>query len=284
VSPAYLPYSPDPVPAASTTYDGNWSNSSIDTAPLMDGIWNITINASDGIGAYNDTAFVTVTIDNHIPSISFASPTPANASVTDTPYVYVNVSLDEEGDAVYLEWTNSTGSYNLTMNKAGAADFWYNVTLTGDYAGDYGYKVYANDTNDNWNVSGAMALTVRGKLTTETSYSMAPASVTASAYNVTMMNMTLNATGEAINITGITVTKIGNYANAYVNVSLYLDVDQDTLPNPGNNSIDADDVLLAGPAAFLGSGTYTFSLSPPFQVNTTATRTIIVYYDVFPLI
>ncbi len=264
-------------------YDGNWSNSSIDTTLFMDGVWNITANASDSVGVYNDTVFVTVTIDNYIPSISFASPTPSNASVIDTAYVYVNVTLDEEGDTVYLEWTNSTGSYNLTMNKAGAAVFWYNVTLTGDYAGGYSYRVYANDTNNNWNVSEMRAVTVRGRLVTESNYSMAPASVTAAVYNVTMMNMTLNATGEAINITGITVTKTGNYANSYVNVSLYWDVDQDTPPNPGNSSIDADDVLLAGPATFQSSGTYTFSLSPAFQINTTATRTIVIYYDIFPL-
>jgi hypothetical protein len=91
--------------------------------------------------------------DTTPPTITFVPPTPANNSEVTVDHVFVNVTLNENGNAALLNWngTNETmlgSNMNFYLNKAGLSN------------GIYTYRVYANDTSDNWNVSDARVVTV----------------------------------------------------------------------------------------------------------------------------
>lgn len=90
-------------------------------------------------------------LDTTPPDISFIIPIPVNdTNLTQNNY-FVNVSISEPASSVYLELTNSTGTVNYTMTQTTNSNFWFNVTLQGNYT-TYFY-VYANDTANNWNRS-----------------------------------------------------------------------------------------------------------------------------------
>jgi len=110
----------------------------------------VTTTCQQG-GSSSDTVYnITVTTIGDIepPVIMFVPPTPANNSVIGVDYVYVNTSITDNVavDTAILDWDGA----NFTM--AGAEpNYWLNVTSLAD--GTYIYRVYANDTSNNWNAS-----------------------------------------------------------------------------------------------------------------------------------
>ncbi|RLC80189.1 MAG: hypothetical protein DRI61_06325, partial [Chloroflexi bacterium] len=252
---------------------GNWSNSSFDTTKLMDGYYNITINATDIVGLSNTTQYVTVLIDNYVPDVMFVNPTPENNSAVDTSYVYINVTINDAGDIGILEWNGT----NYTMNKAGYTNFWYNVSFSGYYVGNYTFRVYINDSAGNSNVSEVRTITVKGRIEVNAVADLAPDNITAPCYNVTMLKFNLTAKGENISISSLRVKKTGNYPYSFVNVSVYLDVLGNTISS-SNTSLQADDVLLSGPKTFSSSRYATMPLS--LVVNVSKPVTLVIVYDV----
>ena len=110
------------------------------------GLYNVTVL---GKSIFNSSKYsiINVTLnvtDNIPPSIYFVPPTPANNSIVNTNYTFINITLSEVGSTARLDWNNT----NYTMN-GGGTNFYYNTSLTSD--GLYSYRVYANDTSNNWN-------------------------------------------------------------------------------------------------------------------------------------
>ena len=261
-----------------TLKTGNvWNYSTWNTSELVDGRYNITINASDILGNYNDTEYVTVVVDNYKPIVTLVSPTPSNNSILDTSWLYINVTLNEEGSVALLE----LNGVNYTMNQSTTTNFWANLSLTSlygiYYAGNYTFKVYANDTANNWNVSETRTITVKGRIDVEGITSLAPSNITTPSYNVTMLKFNLTAKGENISISSLRVKKTGNYPYTFVNVSVYWDTLGNTISS-SNTSLQADDVLLAGPVSF-ASNEYA-TMFPNLMVNVTSPVTLIIVYDV----
>ncbi|MGB9707804.1 MAG: hypothetical protein ACPLXC_00545 [Candidatus Pacearchaeota archaeon] len=114
---------------------------------------NITVTTTcEQGGSSSDTVYnITVingTGDIDPPIIIFVSPTPTNGSTINMNYVYVNTSITDNVavDTAVLEWNGT----NFTMEGA-EPNYYLNVTGLSD--GLYIFRVYANDTSNNWNVS-----------------------------------------------------------------------------------------------------------------------------------
>ncbi|RLF56667.1 MAG: hypothetical protein DRN25_07680, partial [Thermoplasmata archaeon] len=256
---------------------GNWSNSSFDTTKLMDGYYNITINATDIAGLYNDTEYITILVDNYIPTITFVNPTPENNSVVDTNWVFINVTINDAGGEGIIYWNNGSTIFTYIMNKSGSSNFWYNISLDGEYAGDYRYRVNVSDSAGHWNATGWRKVTVKGRVEISNIENLAPDLIETPCYNVTMLKFSLIASGENVTVSSIKVKKIGNYPRQFINVSIYWDRNGDTVQSY-NTSLQSDDVLLAGPKQFNREG-YAI-LDTNFITNITRPETLVIVYDV----
>jgi len=133
------------------TQDGNvWYNASWDTTQLADERYNITINATDGAGNYNDMEYVTVIIDN----------TPPNQSVIISPIegslvrgmININASADDalSGIAKVHFFVNGTLLGNDTSPPY---SFSWNTTNASDGAYVLNVTTYDNVENTNTSVS-----------------------------------------------------------------------------------------------------------------------------------
>jgi|GEM_PF-6507534 len=124
------------------------------------GVSNITVTTTCEQGGSSFDTVYNITVINETgdiepPVIIFVPPTPANGSVVNVNYVYVNTSITDNVavDTAILDWNNT----NFTM--AGAEPNYY-LNVTGLANGLYIYRVYANDTSNNWNVSETRYVTV----------------------------------------------------------------------------------------------------------------------------
>jgi len=109
---------------------------------------------------------------------------PANNSVLNSDYVNVTVTLNRSGTAL-LNWNGA----NVSMDGAGTN---FHKNKTGLLSGNYSFKVYANDTDGNTNVTVTRTVTVNMSITTDIA-----ANINASGY----VNATLDIPTPDDNIT-----------------------------------------------------------------------------------
>ncbi|MEM7827971.1 MAG: hypothetical protein QW561_01380, partial [Candidatus Aenigmatarchaeota archaeon] len=118
------------------------------------GSHNWSISCTDGeLSNVSETRYFVIA-DTIGPTILFVSPTPDNNTVLSRDWVTINASVSDTAsniDTCILEWNGS----NESMTKVGSGP---NVTCYANKTGltgntNYTYKVYANDTSNNWNVS-----------------------------------------------------------------------------------------------------------------------------------
>ncbi|MBI5061181.1 MAG: right-handed parallel beta-helix repeat-containing protein, partial [Candidatus Aenigmarchaeota archaeon] len=108
------------------------------------GLNTIFLWVNDSANNWNYTN-VTFTYDNISIAITFVSPTPNNETVAYN-YAYINVTTSETPDWIRLEWNGT----NETLSGSGLS--WYkNETSLANY--NYTFRVYANDSAGNMNVS-----------------------------------------------------------------------------------------------------------------------------------
>ncbi len=137
-----------------------WTNNTNLNIPIntsVQGTWNYTIKYNDSLGnnGISDTVIITITADTVPPAITFISPTWNNNTNRTESWAYINVTLSETGNASLLEWNNGTLA-NYTMQGSGT-NFYLNMTSQN---GTITYKVYANDTLGNMNVSETRIVTL----------------------------------------------------------------------------------------------------------------------------
>jgi len=121
-------------------------------------------------------------------NITFLPPTPANASTTESNFVYVNVSLaNGNATTANLEWAGS----NQTMFNSSGSNWYYNKTNLS--AGTYTYKVYANDSDTGiFYVSETRAVIVQDNASPAISFvSPTPANGAIQSSNTLTMNVTV---------------------------------------------------------------------------------------------
>lgn len=112
---------------------------------------NFYNGSASGVRVSDISAFASIMTANLIlgwpaPIISFVSPTPGNNSSLNQNWVYVNITSDETLNIALLEWNGT----NETMLGSGTT--WYK-NKTNLAEGVYTYKVWANDSAGNFNVS-----------------------------------------------------------------------------------------------------------------------------------
>lgn len=226
------------------TYGTNATNGSFDTTTgnfswltTNDDVNNYTwqFNSSDAYGGVVNEAITVVVSpvisDIFAPSITFQTPTPENGSEYFMNYVNVSVILNETGIAI-LNWNG----INESMIGTGTR-FHKNKTIR--YSGNYNFKVYANDSSGNTNVSEIIIFTVN---LTE------PINLSSITENGTI-NQTINITSPSGNVT----LTLFNGTNITLNGS--------TITNISIDSIDQinSTYALSGTDKFLGEN---FSLYP----------------------
>ncbi|NOZ82694.1 MAG: S8 family serine peptidase, partial [Euryarchaeota archaeon] len=115
--------------------------------PIYDTATGATYYRVDALAAYE-------AISPEPPSISFVPPTPENSTFWRETWAYINVTFSEPVDTALLEWNGT----NITMLLLSGKAAYYNLTNLSE--GSYFYRVYANDTYGNMNVSEMRVLTV----------------------------------------------------------------------------------------------------------------------------
>lgn len=114
-----------------------------------------------GNSTYNSRiAGFSYTIDTTPPNITFVPPTPASGTAQSESYVYVNASVVDDAsgvDSALLEWDGV--NYSMTRGGSGLSVYFY-YNMTGLTDGTYSYRVYANDSSGNMNVSVTRTVTV----------------------------------------------------------------------------------------------------------------------------
>ncbi|MBI2971699.1 MAG: S8 family serine peptidase [Candidatus Aenigmarchaeota archaeon] len=143
---------------------------------------NITVSVNDTKGSVNWTQLF-FTVDGILPFITFESPTPnatTNASTVrqNAKTVLINISGNENLDTVTLEWNGANesmaGNYtSWSKNKSIATP------------GSYTFKVWANDTAGNRNVSESRTFNVTDTVKPEVTAS-SPTAGTYSASNISL--------------------------------------------------------------------------------------------------
>jgi len=179
--------------------------------PIYDSATGMTYYRVDALAAY-------YAINPAPPAITFVSPTPENATLWDKTWIYINVTFSENVDTAILDWNGT----NYTMQMPVSTAAYYNVTNLSE--GDYIYRVYANDTSGNMNVSETRVITV--DLTPPTITFIAPTPDNASTVNVSYVFINITAS-EALNRSilewnGTNETMQGSGLNWYLNKTYLL--------------------------------------------------------------
>jgi len=131
-----------------------------DTEGLAPGTYTIKVEASipDDADPTDNirTRDVILFADTEGPVIEFIEPTPPDGANLTVNYVNVTVRVTDESGVgtVLLNWNGENETmYAITPEI-------YSVNKTGLTAGTYTFKVYANDTLNNWNVSETRSVIV----------------------------------------------------------------------------------------------------------------------------
>jgi PGF-pre-PGF domain-containing protein len=155
----------------SSPYDINlsagetWSNFTWDNNTFESGVVAWKIYANDSAGNENVTGNMTFTVNDTIaPRYSNNS---TNTTAAGVPTLFSLQWVDYAGLSGYIfSFDNCSGGLNLSNNTwvsmTGATN-WSNVTNTTNYTAgcNVSWKVYANDTSNNWNSTGIMNYTAK---------------------------------------------------------------------------------------------------------------------------
>ena len=189
---------------------------------------NITLFVNDSGGNLNSSQ-IFFTVDTIAPVVNFTSPTPNNQTLNNTNDITINVTLSEVPFAVLLEWNNS----NITMNGSGLAWFY---TFNDISDGNYTFRVIANDTAGNFNVTAFRWVYVNATRNF-TSY-IDTLNTNLASDNVTMTLLNTTGVGDAssvfvdvnytleLNISSI-IAEIANFSWSDVNTSNFVNVTKD---------------------------------------------------------
>jgi len=99
-------------------------------------------------------------VDVTAPTIQFVAPTPANNTIQTSNSFTINVTVNDTQSSIDV-CTLEFNGVNETMTKVGSGTFvTCNTTKSGLANGVFTYKVYANDTSNNVNVSETRVITI----------------------------------------------------------------------------------------------------------------------------
>jgi len=197
---------------AGTTTSGYW-NATIDTTTFIprDGVYNISVNATNSNGLLNISANVSITIDNTPTNVSIASPA---SGTTQSGSILINASVNDTTSKVFnttFRLTTATGStvtdwLDATLGAGNIEIGWWNTTFDTTTIGDAEYNITINATDfaGNQNVTNISTITIDNTAPNNTIViPLANANISGNLF----VNASVNETG------GVTVD--------YVNVTIY---------------------------------------------------------------
>ncbi|MBI4139942.1 hypothetical protein HY483_03190 [Candidatus Woesearchaeota archaeon] len=138
-----------------SNYTASWNTSN--TTLYVDGVYNISVNASDTLNniRYN-TSVIRVSVDNTMPSATFLTPA-ASANISGNATINVTITdVTTQVNVVTFRIVNSAGAivYNATPSQGGNNYSFTWATANGTYAdGTYNISVVSNDTVGNSNTT-----------------------------------------------------------------------------------------------------------------------------------
>jgi PGF-pre-PGF domain-containing protein len=142
---------------------GNVFNTTINSSLITDGIYNITVNATNSTGIVVTNASMTgVTVDNTVPVVTAINTPISNANLSTGNQLF-NVTVNDTTvgmDTVRFNITNSSGSVMLNASEV-VSGYWnvtYNVSLLAEES--HTATVLANDTLGNLNNSATVTFIV----------------------------------------------------------------------------------------------------------------------------
>lgn len=140
---------------------GSYVNATIPNCTNTTVIWpegaNITtVYANNSAGVIFNSSTVEFTVDTYGPNITFVDPTPSSGTTTNLNHTFINVTLNEAGSAANLEFNGT--NYSMTNTTSARLAWFRNQTNLAN--GNYTYKVYANDTFGNTNVSSSRTIRI----------------------------------------------------------------------------------------------------------------------------
>lgn len=128
------------------TTNTSLTNCANTTFTASEWVSNITLFANNSAGTTFNSSTVFFTVDTTGLLITFVSPTQNTTNIT-VNFTYVNVTVNEVASAALLEFNGT----NYTMLNPSTLSWYRNHTM--NTTGNYTFRVYANDTANNWNVS-----------------------------------------------------------------------------------------------------------------------------------
>jgi len=146
----------------SGTIDQGYWSLTFDSSTVEDGVYNITINATDFVGNQNIVNISTIILDIEPANATVIQPI-AKANVSGD--LFVNASVNDSGATVdqvnvtlFNNTANVTGLIPMSLG-AGTTNFGYwNTVSIKD--GDYNISVNATNTNDNVNISENLSIVI----------------------------------------------------------------------------------------------------------------------------
>jgi len=189
------------------TVDDIEFNYTLDTTTVSDGIYNLTVNATNSTGdTTTNTSVTEVTIDNTVPAVSaFTNPTDGTYYSNSTSTVLLNVSITDATigiDTVLFQISNGTNAFNLTASNV--SSYWnatLNFTLLSVAEANHTITIFANDTLNNLNNSITVNIVYDNTIPVINNLS-------AVALSTTTGNLTVNATDATADIANCTYLTI----------------------------------------------------------------------------
>jgi outer membrane protein assembly factor BamB len=182
------------------SYGSGVFNISVDSS--ITGWWNYTAWVNDTSSNANSTTVWILVRDTTPPNIAFVAPTPANVTISDEYWLYVNITASENLSSAWLELWNASWHANISMQ--GSAISWHlNVSVA---EGGHGYRVWANDTAGNLGVSEVRSFT--RVLLAESNLTTLSANETKPVINTTQVYVEAVASNSTIVSLGVYVSSV----------------------------------------------------------------------------
>ena len=121
------------------------------------GIFNITLNVTDGAGNWHNDTIIVVVNDTEKPNLMIDN-SPNSGTTGDNFQFNISVSDNMNIDTVFVNWTHGNLGGNISLAEING--YWTaTVRLDGDL-GDLTYYIYINDTSNNYNISNLQTVSV----------------------------------------------------------------------------------------------------------------------------
>jgi hypothetical protein len=194
---------------------GTWS-ASYNVSLLPEGVHTTTVLANDSVANFNTTQYISFTIDNTVPNVTWTAPANnSNYSIRTSNITFSSTITDVTMQSALFSFDNASGTaFNATAtNSSGTWSLSYNVSQLAE--GTHTITVMANDSVGYWNTTQYRSFIVDFTVPNVTINLPAGGNL----YSITSYNQTFNATVIDANFVQNVIFSFGNASGANFNVT-----------------------------------------------------------------